>query len=342
MLTLHNLTGSHKNKASTSSHGQTMLTTSAGDATSAAVGKQSQFYKDLCNTFLAVDIPFYKLSNPVLRGFLEKYTNEHIPHESTIRKNYLPYCYEGTLSRICAYTADKKIWVSIDEARDATNRAIGNVVIGTLEKDFPGRIFLLHTEILDVTNHSSIARLFDSAMKILWPSGVLHEHILLFISDAAPYMVKAAGGLQVLYSKMLHVTCLAHALHRVAEEVRACNKNIDSLIANTKRVFAKAPTRINVFKEKLPNVPLPPKPILTRWGRWIEAAQYYAKHFEAVQDVLGGFDSAEAAGISIAQTEFNSEGIKEDLVYVSTIFGCIPPAITELETRGKLLGEAVK
>jgi len=44
--------------------------------------------------------------------------------------------------------------------------------------------------------------------------------VLLFISDAAPYMIKAAKALQLLYPQMIHVTCLVHALHRVAEEVR--------------------------------------------------------------------------------------------------------------------------
>lgn len=42
--------------------------------------------------------------------------------------------------------------------------------------------------------------------------------ILLLITDADPYMVKAANSLKVFYSKFIHATCLAHGLHRVAEE----------------------------------------------------------------------------------------------------------------------------
>jgi len=34
------------------------------------------------------------------------------------------------------------------------------------------------------------------------------ENELLFVSDAAPYMIKAAKSLQLLYPKMIHVTCL--------------------------------------------------------------------------------------------------------------------------------------
>ena len=51
--------------------------------------------------------------------------------------------------------------------------------------------------------------------------------MLLFVSDAAPYMIKAAKALQLLYPKMIHVTCIAHALHRAAEEVRGSYPEVD-------------------------------------------------------------------------------------------------------------------
>jgi hypothetical protein len=42
----------------------------------------------------------------------------------------------------------------------------------------------------------------------------------------------------------------------------------------------KAPKRVEVFKEILPGVPLPPEAVLTRWGIWLNAAFYYNKHLE--------------------------------------------------------------
>lgn len=47
------------------------------------------FAKDLCRAFLSADIPLWKLTNDELRRFLEKYTNEAVPDESTLRKRYL-------------------------------------------------------------------------------------------------------------------------------------------------------------------------------------------------------------------------------------------------------------
>jgi hypothetical protein len=44
------------------------------------------FYSDLCEAFTAANISLHKLQNPVLKGFLSKYTDRHIPDESTLRK----------------------------------------------------------------------------------------------------------------------------------------------------------------------------------------------------------------------------------------------------------------
>lgn len=63
--------------------------------------------------------------------------------------------------------------------------------------------------------------------------------MLLVLTDAAAYMIAAMNSLQILYSKMLHLTCLAHGLHRVAEFIRTHFPNVNGLIANTKAVFLK-------------------------------------------------------------------------------------------------------
>jgi hypothetical protein len=46
------------------------------------------------------------------------------------------------------------------------------------------------------------------------------DNILLFLSDAAPYIIKAAKAIQTLYPKITHV---AHGLHRV------CDKSVPSI-----------------------------------------------------------------------------------------------------------------
>jgi hypothetical protein len=53
--------------------------------------------------------------------------------------------------------------------------------------------FLLRSEVLTKANHSTIAKLFDNSMHLLWPEEVRYDDVLLFLSDAAPYMVKSGN-----------------------------------------------------------------------------------------------------------------------------------------------------
>lgn len=94
------------------------------------------------------------------------------------------------------------------------------LLVPALEVGCVGKTFLLHTETLEKANHTTIAKLLDKSLHLLWPQEIKYDNILLFLSDAAPHMVKAGKGIQIMYSNMEHVTCLAHGLHRVTEEVR--------------------------------------------------------------------------------------------------------------------------
>jgi hypothetical protein len=97
---------------------------------------------------------------------MEKYTNSSVPTESTLRKNYLSSCYKDAVRRVRNIIGDNKIWVSIDESTDVDSRCVANVIVGTLFTDGTGNIFLLHSEVLDKVSHTTIATLFDSAIKM--------------------------------------------------------------------------------------------------------------------------------------------------------------------------------
>ncbi|KAE9542498.1 hypothetical protein AGLY_003359 [Aphis glycines] len=237
------------------------------------------------------------------------------------------YCAMLILSQICFIIRkfiqkNKNIWVSIDETTDANGRYVANVIIGTLEV---GNI-----EVLEKTNHSTIAKVLDKSLSILWPQGIIHDNVLLFLSDAAPYMVKAATSIQTYYSKMIHVTCLAHALHRVAEEIRIHFPNVDELINNVKKVFLKAPSRIQIFKTMAPDIPLPPRPVLTRWGTWLNASMYYCDHFELIKEIINQLDGEDAVAVSKAQNLFSNAN-----------FSTLATSITQLETSGVPLIDSI-
>jgi hypothetical protein len=77
------------------------------------------------------------------------------------------------------------------------------------------------------------------------------------LSDAAPY---------IFFTHLIHTTCLAHGINRVAEEVRNQFPLVNELISIVKKIFVKALLRVQFYKETLPNLPLPPQPVITRWG----------------------------------------------------------------------------
>lgn len=58
-------------------------------------------------------------------------------------------------------------------------------------------------------------------------------------TDAAAYMLSAMKSLQVLFPKMLHVTCFAHGLHRLAEFIRYQFPDVNDLISNVKSIYVK-------------------------------------------------------------------------------------------------------
>ncbi|KAJ4437056.1 hypothetical protein ANN_17191 [Periplaneta americana] len=70
------------------------------------------FYEDICDAFIASNIPLNKLENTKLRGFSEKYTGRQIPKEATLRKKYVQHAYEKCLREMKCKLQNEKIWVS--------------------------------------------------------------------------------------------------------------------------------------------------------------------------------------------------------------------------------------
>lgn len=69
------------------------------------------------------------------------------------------------------------------------------------------------------------------------PEAVPFKKILLMVSDAAPYMVKAASNLKIFFEYLIHCTCLAHGLNRIAETIRIQYPLVNKLISNGKKYF---------------------------------------------------------------------------------------------------------
>lgn len=299
--------------------------------------KSNQFNMALCQAFISADIPLHKLNNIELKIFFQKYINESIPDESTLRKYCVDKLYIAQLNEIKAKINSNFLWISIDETTDIEGRYVANVVVGIMDSDEEKskQKFLINTVELEKANHETIARAFNDSIALLGECFNKNQ-ILLYVSDAAPYMVKSAKVLKVFYPKMIHVTCLAHAMHRVAEEIRDNFDDIDLLISYGKKIFCKAPSRVAAYKNKYPDLRLPPEPITTRWGTWLEAVMYYAENFDQFKDVVEGFDDNDAVSIKRIKQILNLPNIKAQIVFVSTSYGFISETILKLEESNPL------
>lgn len=169
----------------------------------------------------------------------------------------------------------------------------------------------------------------------LWPDGIRRQKLLLFVSDAAPYM-KAAGQLlkgNYKYVKLLQVTYLPHGLHLVAEEIHGTYGLVNDVIAETKAVFTKSPRRKRIFYQYTPNIPLLLRPIVTRWGEWLKAASYYSDYFEEVRRVIEQLDP-DGTAVNHAQQLWASPNLRREFNFILENYGFITSAITQFEGRG--------
>lgn len=301
---------------------------------------QKQFNEDLANMLLKCDIPFHKINNTSFKEFIESHTSFKTPDESTLRKIYLPKISATKTHIVINELIDKPIWISIDESTDTKGRMIANVILGSLEENSKPHLFMCKE--LDATNNITISRLFNDAMHKLYGDQIKYENVLIFVSDGASYMKKAGEAISSMYSNCIHITCLSHGLHRVAEAIRIKFKNVNELISSVKKIFLKSPSRIQIFKSKAQNVPLPPNPVLTRWGTWLEASFYYAKHFELIKSIVQNLDPDDAASIYDAQQILKDKKLQNDLIFIASNFKIITESITKLETQNLPLHQSVQ
>lgn len=127
------------------------------------------------------------------------------------------------MNKIRSYVENKNIWVFIDETTNANGLYLTNIIIGTLQIDNMGNIFLLISNVLEKTIDNTFTKVFNRSSSMLWPKVIKYDNIFIFLNMKifSPYMVKAGKAIHALHSKMIHVPCLlAYALHLIDEEVR--------------------------------------------------------------------------------------------------------------------------
>ena len=112
------------------------------------------------------------------------------------------------------------------------------------------------------------------------------NNFVLLLADAARYMTVAGRVIKQTYPKLFHITGVVHGLHNAAERIRANYADVDKLIAAVKPSVVKNKDR----RAKFSAINSPPQPVVTRWGSWLKAAEYYAKNFPQVCEIVNAFE----------------------------------------------------
>ncbi|XP_060876270.1 uncharacterized protein LOC132949412 [Metopolophium dirhodum] len=89
------------------------------------------------------------------------------------------------------------------------------------------------------------------------------------------------------------------------------------------------------------DTPLPPVPVLTRWGTWVHAALYYADYFTKYKKVIEGLAMDDAQSIRKVLDIIEDGTIVNDLTFISTHLAFLVIVIKKLETQNMTLHESI-
>ena len=114
-------------------------------------------------------------------------------------------------------------------------------------------------------------------------------------------------------------------LHNCAEKVRGAFADVDNLVARVKAATIKNKSKQAQFK----HIGSPPEPIVTRWGTWLKAADYYADNLIEVKKIVNEF---EGDGILVkrAKEAVNDAGITAILLKIKRDYSQLPKIIQEI------------
>ncbi|KAF2905786.1 hypothetical protein ILUMI_00381 [Ignelater luminosus] len=251
----------------------------------------------------------------------EKYTGKKTPNESTLRKTYLPDAFNDIMKRIALELKGKYFYIVVDETTDNRGCYIANLLIGELNPNSSNKPFLVASQELEKTNHTTVARFINDNLKRLFGEYRFEDKLLLMTSDAAPYMVKAFKSLQIFYSNVIHVTCIVHGLNRIAEKVRELCPAVNIL------KYYECKTTAN--------------PVVTRWGTWLLAAIFYSDNFVKFKVVMQNLEE-DAANVTKVKALLSETAIVKELAFIKSYIEFLPDIMEALETRGMTLKDQLE
>ncbi|KAF7685559.1 hypothetical protein CDIK_3692 [Cucumispora dikerogammari] len=170
------------------------------------------------------------------------------------------------------------------------------------------------------SNYESISQII---VDVTIEFDIKREKLLVMISDAASYMKKSMVVLDHLFPNIRHLTCIEYLFHNCAMKIKSFYRDVDHLISSIKSLTFKNNTRKQMFISVLTL----PDAVVTRWGTWLEAAFYYAKHFVEIKHIV---NKITGPGILLenAKESVNSKTVHSSL---TKIFECYKSVLNNID-----------
>ena len=245
---------------------------------------KKDFFTDLCKALMCADIPLEKLKNEVFAKFLSDNIERNIPHPTTLRNKYVTPIFEDMMNKIRKTIGTNDLGIMFDESTDISQNSVFNLLVFALN----GKVIeplLISSQNLKSTKAVDIKCAVKKGLKRFFLKAIPFDRIKLAVTDGAHTMEAAVKELKCEFPSLKHVKCLAHAMSLVCETVRTNNVLADEFISNMKKLLLNSPKRIHLWKE-ICQIPLPPQPVITRWGTWLKAAYYYVNNFKVIKEFL--------------------------------------------------------
>lgn len=334
----HYLSKRHNKNKSIFEPRQISMHTSFDECSKIALA-HNDFFMDLTKMLTECNIPLYKVSNQSFKSFIKKYTNNVCPDESTLRKKYLDIVYQQKLNLIRNTIGNDDVYFVIDETTDVCDRQVLHILVGKLDGR-TNKPMLLKSTNLDKTNGTTVAQAFINSMDILWPNEKYYNRVLLVVTDAATYMISAFNNLKsYLFPNMHHITCLAHALHRVCERIREEFIDVNQFISLMKKTLLKSNERKAAYR-RITGLPLPPTPVITRWGTFLETAIFYLDNFKQIVKFINEVE-IDAAAVRELKECIKKKNIFKDLQVFSD-FRFLIDKFSKLHMENSKISEILK
>jgi len=149
-------------------------------------------------------------------------------------------------------------------------------------------------------------------------------------------MVKAFENLKAnLFSKLNHITCLAHSSNRVYDAFLKKYSTANLFISSMKKILKKSNNRRQNFKN-ITKLSLPPMPVKTRWRTWLKSAFYYIDNFKQISEFISQLKDKTKA-INDIKSIVKSKKLEEFIAIHE--FHFLPESIKKLEARSLKIDE---